>query len=90
MSVDVLFSIALIALVFVVVGNPWLRPALQWLASKFVWKHGVLTWSAPNAKAQGALLTFFGVEIGHFFIGAITSQMAQVDFPVETPMIVKP
>jgi hypothetical protein len=83
----------LVALFFlatvVIVGWPWVRPTLARLGLNFA-RTKILSWSAPNPKAQGALLTFTGVEIGHRFVGVVTSQQAQVDYPEEFPQIVKP
>lgn len=67
--------------VVVLAGWPWIMPMLAKIGFLFVKGHRVLTWSAPDPKANGALLTFTGVEIGHRFVGVVTSQEAHVEQP---------
>lgn len=92
--IDVLFTIAFLLIIIGWFGSPWIKPAViaafGWVRSKFAWGMRVLMWSAPNAQATGALFTFTGVEIGNSFIGRVTKQDVKVDFPVETPRIVRP
>lgn len=83
--IDTVFAVVFLALLVIGAGWPWIKPALQYVRSKFALGTQVLTWSAPNPKASGAMLTFYGVELGRFFVGALTSQEAFVDAPDEKP-----
>jgi hypothetical protein len=70
---------------------PTLRDAMKLGLEKIglnITRTRVLTWSSPDPKAQGALLTFTGIEIGHRFVGIVTSQEAHVEAPKKTPKII--
>lgn len=40
---------------------------------------GIVAWDQPKADAKGMYLNFTGLEIGHRFIGVVTSQEAYVE-----------
>lgn len=79
----VMFMVLIAAWAF----QPTIKQILQYISSKVVKGHNVLTWSAPDPSAQGAFLTFTGVEIGNYFVGVVTSREAYVATP-EKPRII--
>jgi hypothetical protein len=50
----------------------------------------VFSWSSPSPDANGAYMTFVGLEIGHRFFGMVTSQEAYIEAQAPKSRIVMP
>lgn len=90
--IDFFFTAAIILLVIVTFGWDYIKAIAvavwTWARSKSTWGMNVLMWSAPKPGAAGSLFTFYGVEVGNYFVGAITSRVATVQMPEPSRIVV--
>jgi hypothetical protein len=85
---EFLIAAGVLFLLVMLAGWPWAAPLLAYIGIRFA-RTSVLSWSSPDPKAQGAYLTFVGLELGHRFFGMVTSREAYVDVPAKPKLIVE-